>query len=85
MLCGGHQVERCPVDQFEWPGPHPQDDTVTSQLIAPADNGVQPDVREGAADVRVNLYDSQYRPLPDRPQRSLLQPRLVCTACWLCR
>jgi len=30
VLGGGHWVERRPVDQFEWPGPNPKKDIITS-------------------------------------------------------
>jgi hypothetical protein len=48
-------VEWLPVDQFEWPGSHSQDDIVTSQLIPPLNNHSKSHVSKGAADVRVHF------------------------------
>ena len=48
-------VEWLPVDQFEWPRSHSQDNIVTSQLIPPLNNHAKSHVSKGAADVRVHF------------------------------
>ncbi|HLN41670.1 MAG TPA: hypothetical protein VK215_04405 [Acidimicrobiales bacterium] len=65
VLRRGYWVERLPVDQFEWPGSHSEDDIITSQLIPPQNNRAKSYVSKGAANVGVHFnYGHDRTPMP---------------------